>query len=670
MHFPPLPSFHQSRPLLPTPSCSPSPSFSPQISTCSLAACDTFTVYDTFSVFQANGHLPSSTLLPIMQAPKWSTRSFPHYQPPASSWSNIPAYNEPPSIPLVASFPRSSSHEFRLDEQSRTHAGVAHFSTGYPQQQHHDFVLHIASPQQPPVESIYPSRHSSVGSSTSSSSHPDTWTNATSWEHHNVNSLAPPLPMFREEPSCHQPRESYSSAPQHYLPTNPVLPSIDSLVFTPSGPSASPYDYPPVANYSTSTSFLTTPIDITPRTSAAPSYFEHPVSAPSTSAISSWAPTNSFPIMHYPLPPLASPSPYSFSAPNRGAEFTNRGREWDGLISGPAPEWSRADLVSSAWNDHADVVGRSGILARRKNSAKWTAPSEVEEALAYLPLDAGREATAMAAAAFAGEKRGVGRSRSTSRSRKSSSSSLYNGSTPISRLTGLPTKILAKRVWPPRDADKRHYLCSWEHCGKSCAFMVFVFLRSCFPPSRTCTDFARPLASVCRPSARDAHERTHSGARRKFSIPRCPFLPYSFHFPPPAFVCPIATCGRGFSVFSNLKRHMFVHPEVDFRGINSRDLSRLHSETSQAIYPLEPRQQPQFRHETPSDSPSSTHSSLSSAGQLNELEASAATSPCDSEIGAPGAGESSASILNATAWMALEDNFFPAPLAVTGSMMG
>ncbi|KAM0751182.1 hypothetical protein T439DRAFT_356016 [Meredithblackwellia eburnea MCA 4105] len=98
---------------------------------------------------------------------------------------------------------------------------------------------------------------------------------------------------------------------------------------------------------------------------------------------------------------------------------------------------------------------------------------------------------------------------------------------PISPITGLPTKILAKRLFPPRDAAKRRFHCEQEGCGKS---------------------FGRP-------SARETHMRSHNGVR--------------------PFECPIPTCARSFSVFSNLKRHMIVHPGVDFRGITVHDLPHL-----------------------------------------------------------------------------------------------
>ncbi|BGP17265.1 hypothetical protein JCM10213_008181 [Rhodosporidiobolus nylandii] len=95
---------------------------------------------------------------------------------------------------------------------------------------------------------------------------------------------------------------------------------------------------------------------------------------------------------------------------------------------------------------------------------------------------------------------------------------------PISPITGKPTKIIAKRSWPPKDQHKRTYVCSVEGCGKT---------------------FGRP-------SARDTHMRSHDGTK--------------------PFVCPIPSCARSFSVFSNLKRHMIVHPTVDFRHVAVHDL--------------------------------------------------------------------------------------------------
>ncbi|GAA5824369.1 hypothetical protein JCM11251_000392 [Rhodosporidiobolus azoricus] len=79
-------------------------------------------------------------------------------------------------------------------------------------------------------------------------------------------------------------------------------------------------------------------------------------------------------------------------------------------------------------------------------------------------------------------------------------------SRPISPITGKPTKLIAKRAWPPKDAAKRVYKCEVEGCGKS---------------------FGRP-------SARDTHMRS--------------------------------------PVMSNLKRHMIVHPTVDFRSVTVHDL--------------------------------------------------------------------------------------------------
>lgn len=98
---------------------------------------------------------------------------------------------------------------------------------------------------------------------------------------------------------------------------------------------------------------------------------------------------------------------------------------------------------------------------------------------------------------------------------------------PISPITGLPTKVLAKRLFPPRDSAKRMFHCLHEGCGKS---------------------FGKP-------SARETHLRSHNGIR--------------------PFECPIPTCGRPFSVFSNLKRHMIIHPGVDFRGVTVHDLPHL-----------------------------------------------------------------------------------------------
>ncbi|KAL8293181.1 hypothetical protein RQP46_000875 [Phenoliferia psychrophenolica] len=115
---------------------------------------------------------------------------------------------------------------------------------------------------------------------------------------------------------------------------------------------------------------------------------------------------------------------------------------------------------------------------------------------------------------------------------------------PISPITGLPTKVLAKRLFPPRDAAKRRFYCPHQGCGKA---------------------FGRP-------SARETHLRSHNGAR--------------------PFTCPIPSCGRPFSVFSNLKRHMIVHAGVDFRGITVHDLPHLEYDESQTP-PLFFARQPQ-----------------------------------------------------------------------------
>ncbi|GAA5868725.1 hypothetical protein JCM3774_003638 [Rhodotorula dairenensis] len=94
----------------------------------------------------------------------------------------------------------------------------------------------------------------------------------------------------------------------------------------------------------------------------------------------------------------------------------------------------------------------------------------------------------------------------------------------ISPITGQPVKPIAKRVFPPRDAHKRKFVCDFEGCGKT---------------------FGRP-------SARNTHMRSHSGQK--------------------PFTCPIPHCARSFSVFSNLKRHMVVHPTVDFHHVTVHDL--------------------------------------------------------------------------------------------------
>ncbi|GAA5939110.1 hypothetical protein JCM1841_003357 [Sporobolomyces salmonicolor] len=101
------------------------------------------------------------------------------------------------------------------------------------------------------------------------------------------------------------------------------------------------------------------------------------------------------------------------------------------------------------------------------------------------------------------------------------------GERPISPITGKPTKVIAKRGWPPKDAAKRTFFCEIPGCGKS---------------------FGRP-------SALSTHMRSHDGAK--------------------PFTCPIPTCGRPFSVFSNLKRHMIVHPSVDFRHVNVGELTQI-----------------------------------------------------------------------------------------------
>ncbi|ORY55723.1 hypothetical protein BCR35DRAFT_315980 [Leucosporidium creatinivorum] len=79
------------------------------------------------------------------------------------------------------------------------------------------------------------------------------------------------------------------------------------------------------------------------------------------------------------------------------------------------------------------------------------------------------------------------------------------------------------RQGPPLDEAKRVYKCDHQGCGKA---------------------FARP-------SALTTHKRSHSKEK--------------------PFVCPLPTCRRAFTVFSNLKRHTKIHPEVDYSGVTSAD---------------------------------------------------------------------------------------------------
>ncbi|GAA5858152.1 hypothetical protein JCM5353_005948, partial [Sporobolomyces roseus] len=97
----------------------------------------------------------------------------------------------------------------------------------------------------------------------------------------------------------------------------------------------------------------------------------------------------------------------------------------------------------------------------------------------------------------------------------------------ISPITGKAVKQIAKRGWPPKDQAKRIYYCKFEGCKKN---------------------FGRP-------SALNTHMRSHDGAK--------PFL------------CPIPSCARALSVFSNLKRHMLIHNSVDFRTVTVNDLDQI-----------------------------------------------------------------------------------------------
>ncbi|GAA5988098.1 hypothetical protein JCM10908_002062 [Rhodotorula pacifica] len=124
-----------------------------------------------------------------------------------------------------------------------------------------------------------------------------------------------------------------------------------------------------------------------------------------------------------------------------------------------------------------------------------------------------------------GRRAGATSRKTAASRRRASDASQHSPTSPrISPITGKPVKSIAKRIFPPRDADKRRFVCEVEGCGKS---------------------FGRP-------SARNTHMRSHSGQK--------------------PFTCPIPDCARSFSVFSNLKRHMVVHPTVDFRHVTVHDL--------------------------------------------------------------------------------------------------
>ncbi|SGZ26978.1 BQ5605_C025g10015 [Microbotryum silenes-dioicae] len=119
----------------------------------------------------------------------------------------------------------------------------------------------------------------------------------------------------------------------------------------------------------------------------------------------------------------------------------------------------------------------------------------------------------------------------------------------ISPVTGKPVRLLRKRSFPPKDAEKRVYVCTITGCSRR---------------------FGRP-------SARDTHVRTHTGAKRKhiFSHYLQGEETNAGSRVIPAYVCPVASCARSFSVFSNLKRHMIIHPSLDFRNVSVHDLPKI-----------------------------------------------------------------------------------------------
>ncbi|GAA6005896.1 hypothetical protein JCM10207_007266 [Rhodosporidiobolus poonsookiae] len=215
--------------------------------------------------------------------------------------------------------------------------------------------------------------------------------------------------------------------------------------------------------------------------------------------------------------------------------------------SPPSPPSFRSSLLAG----HAFLPGPAPPLVAASETAQRFNTSEFELGdglglgeLSSTPPQAFASAAAPSTAGASGSRASTLRSSSTAAGRKkrrASSSSSYAdpdadylpptspasssaSARPISPITGKPTKIISKRGWPPKDAAKRVYFCEVEGCGKS---------------------FGRP-------SARDTHMRSHDGVK--------------------PFVCPIPSCARGFSVFSNLKRHMIVHPTVDFRHVAVHDL--------------------------------------------------------------------------------------------------
>lgn len=93
----------------------------------------------------------------------------------------------------------------------------------------------------------------------------------------------------------------------------------------------------------------------------------------------------------------------------------------------------------------------------------------------------------------------------------------------ISPITGKPTRTIAKRSWPPKDAALRRFACPIVDCDKTCAsclsttqslFNLLTFCSSFL--SVDPTDYGFPVG---RPSALNTHMRTHDGRKRLLFLP-------------------------------------------------------------------------------------------------------------------------------------------------------
>lgn len=159
----------------------------------------------------------------------------------------------------------------------------------------------------------------------------------------------------------------------------------------------------------------------------------------------------------------------------------------------------------------------------------------------------------------------------------------------ISKITGQPTRVLSKRAFPPKDAAKRVYVCGFEGCTKSCEFSLSRFssvLRSgelgrLFSLGRArvaCASWS--VCELCasgmvgfvlifrwgtqlggrRRGTRTSDRTLEKGVSSPLRCGVCCAGEVADGCSCTAFMCPVATCARPFSVFSNLKRHMLVRP--------------------------------------------------------------------------------------------------------------